>query len=113
MSPTHKCSLCHTLLADSAEGERQHMKRYHALTVGKKYIPMDPVDKAVIVRRVENRLGSRLIDGTRVKEREEITQARALLTNAEATLEQASDPLMIAELEAMISDLQKIIGGAK
>jgi|SRR5579872_249127 len=112
MSPAMTCQLCHKLLAGSVDGQTAHMRRYHNVSITRKYIPMDPEVKARIVQKVETRLGDHIIgtNGRPVfvasKAYEARAQARQLLT-------QATDESTRQELEKMIDDLTIIIRGQK
>lgn len=60
MAPLPTCEVCGEYLAESEQGKRAHMKRYHNVTV-KQAARLTPEEKARIVARVEERLGDRII----------------------------------------------------
>lgn len=51
-----KCQLCNHYIANSKEGRRAHLQRYHGVTETGAHVRMDPHVKAKIVARVETRL---------------------------------------------------------
>lgn len=62
MSLTIRCPICDELLAPSNAGRITHMKRVHGVTItADRLVPMDPLTKAAIVARVEDRLGAAII----------------------------------------------------
>jgi hypothetical protein len=62
MSLAIRCPVCSELLAPSIAGRREHMKRWHGVRItADKLVPMDPIHKAAIIRRVEDRLGSAIV----------------------------------------------------
>jgi len=62
MSLTIRCPICDELLAPSHAGRNAHMKRVHGVSiVPDKLVPIDPMRKAAIVARVEDRLGAAII----------------------------------------------------
>ena len=62
MSLTIRCPVCDELLAPSHAGRNAHMKRVHGVSiVPDRLVPMDPMQKAAIMARVEDRLGAAII----------------------------------------------------
>ena len=62
MSLVIRCPICDELLAPSASGRTAHLARRHGVrVVPDRLIPMDPMHKAAIVARVEDRLGAAII----------------------------------------------------
>lgn len=72
------------------------------------YVPMDPQVKAMIVRRVEERLGEKII-GPKIDTPMDIDRAVAMLATAHQLLSETYDEVRQQELWTIINELTFIV----